>query len=118
MPSLNFKSEFVSKIESGEKRQTIRSMRKRLIKPGDTLHLYTGMRTKDCRRLAVVRCNRIQNIKITWRGHGNPHINVDGWNLSIGLIDELAIADGFNYGHELINFFRDKIPFNGQVIKW
>ena len=52
MPSLNL-TVFIDKVESGEKRQTIRLHRKRPIKVGDTLYLFTGMRTKGCRRLTV-----------------------------------------------------------------
>ena len=55
MPALNFRAEFADAVERGEKCQTIRAYRKdgRNPKPGDTLHLYTGMRTRACRRLAV-----------------------------------------------------------------
>ena len=54
MPALNF-TMFVDKVESGEKRQTIRAYRKdgRDPKPGDPLYLFTGMRTTACRRLVV-----------------------------------------------------------------
>jgi len=48
MPTINF-TKF--KVESGEKRQTIRAVRKRPIKVGDKLHLYSGLRTKKARNL-------------------------------------------------------------------
>ena len=56
MPALNFQKQFVPLIESGEKRQTIRSQRKQPIKVGDLLYLYTGQRTKNCRKLAESIC--------------------------------------------------------------
>ena len=43
-------------MESGAKPCTIRAPRKRPIHVGDTLYLYTGMRTKACRRLCTVTC--------------------------------------------------------------
>ena len=52
MPALNFKKEFADKVASGEKRQTIRALRKdgKNPRPGQKLYLYTGMRTKYCRK--------------------------------------------------------------------
>jgi len=42
---------FCDKILSGQKRQTIRKLRKRPIMPGDHLHLYWKPRTKQCEKL-------------------------------------------------------------------
>ena len=45
--ALNFKQQFIPPILSGAKRQTIRAIgRRRHAIPGETLQLYTGMRTK------------------------------------------------------------------------
>ena len=53
MPLLGFQEQFASLAEFGEKRQTIRACRKdgRDPKVGGTLHLYTGLRTEQCRKL-------------------------------------------------------------------
>lgn len=58
MPALNFKKRFEPMIESGDKRQTIRAKRKdcRDPKEGQTLYLYTGMRSKGCRKLGEAPC--------------------------------------------------------------
>ena len=66
MPALNFKAEFAPLVESGEKRQTIRKLRKdgRDPKVGDALYLYTGMRTKKCRKLGIAPCESVQPIEI------------------------------------------------------
>ena len=53
MPALNFQRRFVSKIESGEKRGTIREKRKIPFKVGDPLYLYTGMRTSKCESIIL-----------------------------------------------------------------
>jgi hypothetical protein len=42
----NFQSRFVPFILSGQKTHAIRSVRKHLDKPGDTLYLYCRLRTK------------------------------------------------------------------------
>ena len=41
-----FKALFVEPIRSGIKTHTIRGFRKFPDKPGNTLHLYTGLRTR------------------------------------------------------------------------
>ena len=51
MPAYNFKKQFAPLVGSGEKRQTVRFPRKRQTVKGDTLYLYTGMRTSACRKL-------------------------------------------------------------------
>jgi len=55
MPALNFQSRFADLVASGKKRQTIRPVRRHPIKAGDLLHLFTGMRTKRCKRLPSAR---------------------------------------------------------------
>ncbi len=52
MPTINF-TQFIDKVVSGEKRQTIRKCRKHPFKVGDKLYLYSGLRTKGaCNLLA------------------------------------------------------------------
>ncbi len=66
MGAYNFRAQFAEDVESGRKTQTIRAERKdgRRPKVGDTLKLYTGMRTKACRLLAVGRCTAVVPITI------------------------------------------------------
>ena len=52
MPAYNFQKQFAPLVESGQKRQTIRAIGKRRhARPGESLQLYTGQRTKACRKL-------------------------------------------------------------------
>ncbi len=64
MPALNFQDRFAPDVESGIKTQTIRAFRRDGNDPGagDTLYLYTGMRTKACRRLGETVCERARRI--------------------------------------------------------
>jgi hypothetical protein len=64
MPALNFRPQFADLVSSGQKTQTIRQVRKCPIKVGDTLWLYTGMRTKQCRLLADAVVTDVQGIQI------------------------------------------------------
>ncbi len=115
MPSINFKARFVPYIEGGSKRQTIRRTRKRPFRAGDVLYLFTGMRTKTCRRLGTFRCTGVHSIRVTDRG-----IEVDGRALRRVETDALARADGFKDTEEFMAFFRKehKLPMEGQLIRW
>ena len=122
MPALNFKARFAEMVETGAKRQTIRAMRKdgRDPAPGDVLHLYTGMRTKACRKLREEVCTASEPIGIgrdgfVLMGEG------DGFKrLAPVEIEDLARADGFDTVETFFEFFKQThgIPFNGMLIKW
>lgn len=117
MPALNFQAQFAPLVESGEKRQTIRAYRKdgRDPKRGDALYLYTGMRTKACRKLGEVECKDVQ------------HIAFDESDLVIGNrdrwadeADALAQSDGFEAWPDMLAWFEKThgLPFSGLLIRW
>lgn len=54
MPAYNFNERFVSYIQEGTKRKTIRGFRKAMPVVGERVYLFTGMRTKWCKRLNAV----------------------------------------------------------------
>jgi hypothetical protein len=115
MPNLNFKSQFAPAVESGEKRQSIQPKRKIPIKPGDTLHLYTGMRTKQCRKLGRATCTKTRPIHIR-----TGRVILDGQNLTLFQIMRLAENDGFEKWKDFFGFFRKQygLPFEGDLIQW
>ena len=117
MPALNFQKQFAPKVESGEKRQTIRALRKdgRDPKTGDTLYLYTGMRTKSCRKLREEKANKVQDITIT-----DAMTFLDGKLLDRSEIKGIAIDDGFSCLKDFRSFFARThgLPFVGKLIKW
>ena len=57
---------FIDKILSGEKRQTIRKAgaKWKNVKVGDKLTLYTGLRTKECRKLGEAEVESVDDIEI------------------------------------------------------
>lgn len=63
--NVNF-SVFIDKILSGEKRQTIRRAgpKWKKVEAGDKLMLYTGLRTKECRKLGEAFVESITPIMI------------------------------------------------------
>jgi len=120
MPALNFSKQFADAVASGKKTQTIRKHRKdRPIKAGDTLYLYTGMRTKDCRKLEEVICTRISHIVLTEQdiSLGNT---LGGVFCSKSECRAFARDDGFDSLDDFRAWFRDhySLPFYGVVIGW
>ena len=115
MPALNFQKRFAAAVEVGDKTQTIRAYRKRPIEVGDKLYLYTGMRTKLCRKLLDAVCESVSHIEIDWVNAG-----LDGLGLTDEECDKLAIDDGFDSYQQMVEWF-DKThgtPFRGVLIQW
>jgi hypothetical protein len=115
MGLLNFKKQFAKLIIEGKKHQTIRQARKHPIKKGDTLFLYTGLRTKYCKKIGEVICKEVQEIKITKNA-----IYVDGVMQGSLLCEIMARDDGFSTFAMMQEFFKNQyeLPFFGVLIKW
>lgn len=115
MPALNYSEQFAGKVESGEKRQTIRKIRKNPIKKGDTLFQYTGMRTKKCRKLREDVCTHAIPLFI-----GRTIMKLNGHVLAQHEERRLAQDDGFDSLIDFVAWFdcRYGTPFNGVVIRW
>lgn len=116
---LGFQKQFIDKILSGEKRQTIRAKRKYPIKVNDKLQLYTGLRTKYCNKIMDAICSSVLDIEI--KSDGTIFIN------GILITDEsyniLAVADGFKNYVEMYNWLcknhnLKNENFTGNIICW
>jgi hypothetical protein len=117
----NFKKRFAPYVRDGSKRHTIRAKRKHPDKPGDTVHLYTGLRTKHTELLGRSICVRVEDIRITI----DRQIYIDGVLLSDSEKNALAFCDGFRsrgVAHafdEMMEFWEGRsFPFIGDVIHW
>jgi hypothetical protein len=126
MPAYNFKSQFTPAVEAGTKLCTIRS---RAAVVGTQAYLYTGMRTKACRKLGQGVITRCDEIIIGRDDAAFPFVIIDGRHLSMVEIWALSEADGFPDSEEFIDFFADSqvyktIPdvgtqiFAGFMITW
>lgn len=130
MPALNFQARFAELVESGQKRQTIRKPRKndRDPKAGDTLQLYTGMRTKACRKLGEARCYATLAVHLSVIPGTGPVVRMEGIAplrpgfrvLIDAAADAFAYADGFDDAVEMMVWFQDThgLPFDGLLIRW
>jgi hypothetical protein len=116
MPAFNFKYRFAKKVESGEKRHTIRARRKNPPRLGQAFHAFEGMRTMKCRRLLRSTITLVEPIRIAQDGC----VYVAGRRLTVDEAHALARADGFTSANELYEFFKEThdLPFDGDLIHW
>lgn len=110
----NFKAQFVPHVLNGSKTHTIRATRAHVDKPGNTVHLYTGLRQKGARLLMRATCTRVQEIRID----GNGFIFIDGVELDGDEVEQLAQRDGFASYHGMMQFWEGRLPFAGHIIHW
>jgi hypothetical protein len=124
MPAYNFQGRFAQLVADGVKPHTIRPRRKRPTVVGDTLYLYTGMRTRNCRLLRTETCTAVTSIDIGKNVMGEDHVLHDGRFLDRAQVEWLARADGFDSVEAFFAFFRDTYgrthgpTFRGELIAW
>jgi hypothetical protein len=130
MVALNFQKQFADAVQDGFKRRSIRAPRKdgRDPKKGQALQLYTGMRTKVCRKLGDSIVARVRPVVIDHTG-----ITLDGKPLYAGdapayqggpdaerYDGDFARADGFDSFTDMADWFAKAhgLPFKGNLIEW
>ena len=99
---------FIDKILSGEKRQTIRraSPKWQNVKAGDKLTLYTGLRTKQCRKLGEAVVESITPIMIdTECDNVAVETPLGDFNLDLPALNDLVARDGVDSNDEFFKFF-------------
>ena len=117
---LNFKKEFAPRVESGEKRQTIRHNRKdgKRPQPGDTVKAYTGLRTRSARLLRAAPVVELLSVRM----HLDDHvIVVGGRKLDVDEAEEFAKADGFACRVDMEFWFYSQYhtyDFEGFCVRW
>lgn len=130
----NFQRRFVPMILSGDKTHTIRAVRANPDRPGNTLHLYTGLRTKKAKLLMRVPCVKVEEISIVdYAPDRDAGIWIDGVELSKDEREQLALRDGFRPSpvkeggkvlgqftawFNMLIFWDGRLPFKGHVIHW
>jgi hypothetical protein len=118
--NISFKKEWEQKIMAGTKLSTIRLPRKdgRVPKPGETLKLYTGMRTKACRLLREVRCSDCLPVTMDALG---VKIGSDKDYAPLWVANVMAQQDGFLHWGQLWNWFWNqyhKPQLTANWIQW
>lgn len=117
MVAYSFKKRFADAVESGAKSQTIRAPRKRHARPGELVQLYTGMRTKQCRRLGYDVCKDVLAIDLDF---SSDTITLEDSSVikRRSQLDELAQRDGFADWDEMKSFWPNATFFSGVLIMW
>lgn len=128
MVAYSFQPEFVDPILSGRKCQTIRAVaRRRHAVQGDSLQLYTGMRTKKCRLIGTAFCASVKPITLYLpdpRRASFDAVKIADMPLrsSWSKLDRFAKKDGFRDWRELRSFWREHHDncerFDGLLITW
>ncbi len=105
MVAYSFHQCFEGSIIAYRKLQTVRGHRRRHARPGEPMQLYTGMRTRACRKLLADDpiCVSLDDIEIDVPAiPENVHfvderlrISVDGEQLSDVAVEVFAACDGF-----------------------
>lgn len=120
MVAYNFKPQFEKPIQAGKKRQTIRALGKRRhARPGEMLQLYTGMRTKSCRKIMPdQRCAVVVGVVIEVRQDGLT-VNVGGEHVED--LEGFARMDGFLGANAMRDFWIENHglgTFVGVLVGW
>ena len=127
MPAYNFQDRFATLVETGKKLTTIRG-REALI--GSTAYLFTGMRTKECRRLGAGRIVECVPISVGYQQNGIPCVMLASRSLTLDDAEQLALDDGFVDAFEMMDWFSEtyknggdklgceEVVFSGFLIKW
>jgi hypothetical protein len=116
MVAFSFKAEFADDVASGKKTQTIRQTAR--AKPGDRLQLYTGMRTKKCRKLVDPDpvC-----VLVDYVGIRPDYLTLGNTASHEGDADAFARRDGFKDYAAMVQWFRNEYGspyFQGYVHVW
>lgn len=119
MVAYSFHKRFADLVAAGHKRQTIRAHRKRHARPGEPVQLYTGMRTRHCRKLISPDpiCVSVRNIGIDVAG-AMFALESDGFE---PITEAFALADGFQNIDAMLAFWRQNHGaemFHGVMIQW
>ncbi len=130
MVAYSFKSRFAEPILKGTKTQTIRAPRKRHARPGETLQLFTGMRTKQCKLIREARCIAVYDATLFLRDQLGVAYGDDAREyieafaqLGAGrMSDAFARADGFEDYADMRAFWAKEHSgvevFDGVLIRW
>lgn len=121
MVAYSFKREFAQPITERVKRQTVRADRKRHARVGETLQLYTGMRTRSCRLIGLAVCVGVGEVRLDFQAE-----SVSLWTGVIlrSPVDLAAYAarDGFMSWDAMRQFWAAEHPqtpvFTGVQVEW
>ncbi len=125
MPAMNHTA-YPEKVADGSKTCSIRNKRKRgEFRVGKPIYHFSGMRTKQCKRILDSVCTEVKEIDITyWKDTGAYVVFIGGYSLSHEDAEKLAKNDGFESVQAFVDYFtlgkrkRLRKDFKGNLIRW
>ncbi len=106
---LGYKKRFIEPIQIGTKVFTMRNKRKITPKIGETLYMYSGLRTKHTVKISdKEKLQSIQEVRIYIEKKNNVHsvfIHVDGRPLLANEISEFVKYDGFENETDFVDYW-------------
>lgn len=122
MVAYSFKSRFAPMILAGDKRHTLRNDRKRHARVGEELQLYTGMRTRSCKKLGTATCTALLRIRLDFE-HRRVEFLESGQAITTpDDTDAFAVGDGFADWRDMQAFWAKEHPdltaWEGVMIQW
>jgi hypothetical protein len=130
---LGFKRRFAEYVREGSKTHTIREDAGDRWKVGKMVDAFVDPRQKTMERLMPsTPCVKVEEIEIHIHGAGcvsndyrdHYEIKVDGMPLGNDEKEMLALRDGFRSSDyrwhfiEMMEFWKDRVPFKGKIIHW
>lgn len=120
MVAYSFQRRFVTPILAGRKRQTVRQVGKRRhATDGETIQIYTGMRTKSCRLLGLAVCASVMPIAFD---SAEQRITIRDTIYEMRAdLETFAESDGFASVEEMFAFFAangNPPQWSGVLITW
>lgn len=121
MVAYSFKQRFVGPIKDRKKAQTIRADRQRHARVGETIQIYTGMRTSHCRLIGLATCKSVQPVRFDFEAR-EVQVGAAPVLESLPDLDAFAQRDGFDDYRGMCEFWEANHGtvhrFEGVLIEW
>lgn len=122
MVAYSFQKRFAPLIVAGTKTQTIRAARPRHVRPGESIQLYTGMRSTTCLKIMPdPLCVAVEPVCLRFdQEQLIEAVEIDG--AGVEDIDGFALRDGFESAEDMAAFWTKAHghlrQFSGVLIRW
>ena len=109
-------------ILAGDKRHTLRNDRKRHARVGEDVQLYTGMRTRSCKKLGTGVCIAVLRVRLDFEHQRVEFLETGHAITTAEDTDAFAVHDGFEDWRDMAAFWAKEHPglsaWEGVMIQW
>ena len=124
MVAYSFQARFAGSVAAGAKTQTIRRHRRppaRHARVGESIALWTGLRTKEARLIGHASCAGLYPISLRFGLGTVAHVRIGAKQLMGEQLDDFARQDGFQNGRDMSAWFGEtygSLSFDGVLVMW